>query len=332
MDNKRLEKLDDVAYKQNTHDMDIVYYIKKTMFPTKYGSKVRIVLNGNNILGEGSNEFIIDFDTFIQKMASRGYTVKETELFENVFEKLGNGQFTQYEKDISFLNRFCVFQRNGDTTTTTQPRVENEKNIVAQQEQSQVIDLYRNDLSVIKITCSYDIVDVLNCMNYQYYKHVHENFPINSFDDIVNVLSTYNVEYIPKFVDNVFDMSLYIKDHIHFTFYKHIVEKKIQDSSELENIEYDNWYIVLQHKKLVFNPPASIDTTMFPKTTQEPEEISPKETSPKEMSPQDRKQLCKQELDTKITVKRLKEWLDEFGLQSKGKKEELQQRLSQFLL
>jgi SAM-dependent methyltransferase len=107
-------------------DGEIMYLIEREEQKEEqrnlYGNKLQITLNGNNILGEGSNEWIINFENFKNLLESKGYKCIETELFENIYDTIDKRvpfdtketSLTNCEKNISFLNRYCVFQKSSN--------------------------------------------------------------------------------------------------------------------------------------------------------------------------------------------------------------------------
>ena len=63
MDNERINTLfnnENMCYYEK--DNEILYLLEKQKGDGVYGNKLNITLNGNNILNEGSEEWIINFD------------------------------------------------------------------------------------------------------------------------------------------------------------------------------------------------------------------------------------------------------------------------------
>jgi hypothetical protein len=334
MDNTELERLmDDHPCVIGEKDNQIVYYLKKyNMSSPKFNNALRIILNGNNILGEGSDEYIINYSAFVEDMKSNGYELVESQLFRDLLPTgtdPNTKQLTGIEKTISFLNRTCVFKRSGGTETVLQtPKTE----IYTQPQHDtkpyfdfKTIELKnKNDnrgLSVFKIATKYDVIDVMNCIEYKYYKHLIPDGAIMSFEDIAQTFTQVGIEYTPQFIESPFDIVYTTGDtNVYFTHYKHTIEKKSEDNKDNKDnndnndtLQYDNWYIVLNDEKLLFDPHA-----VKPQTVNETTSPTPVDTA--------------EPLESKgapvPTVKILKEQLKKAGLPVTGKKEELIARLN----
>lgn len=246
----------------NEQDNEISYIIEResTLLETPFGNSLKITLNGNNVLGDGSNEWIIDFQYFKEYMETNGYSCVETELFKNIFPE-EKYDFFDCESDISFLNRFCVFKKGGESidkenndTGTAFPKrtVTYLKNT---EYNFQTIDLYQKDISVFKVSTLYDIVDVVNCIEYKYYKNMIENNVLQTdFSIIQKCFNDLSILYKPIYISDPLDFSQYTleKNVIYFTYHKHTIEKQNEQQNE-EIIEYDNWYIIMYKDALLFN-------------------------------------------------------------------------------
>lgn len=370
MDNKQIDNLfkrsnnKDMSYLEE--DGEIIYLLERDNRFDTYGNKLKITLNGNNILNEGSDEWVIDFDNFKEIMNSKGYKCVETELFENLFDQ--NLNFNNCERDISFLNRYCVFQKLDTELVTEVPNKlpiklsnQNINNItdINIEFNFDTIDLHQNDISVHKISNLYDIIDVINCVEYKYYKNKVLNKPIDlspeiTFNDIRSAFEQLNIIYNPVFIQDPLNFEEYKpnNNNIYFTYYKHVIEKRELNDETTEDVQYNNWYIVLYKDKIFFKCPISkeIPKNSDTLTTEEiskekdnnsdTEEISKEkdnnsdiEEISKEMDNLDIKDNVKTEWDNlkqsgeKITIKMLKDLLLKLDLKISGKKEELQKRL-----
>ena len=229
-----------------------------------YGNKLKISLNGNNILGEGSEEWIINFENFKNLMKTKGYECVETDLFEKLYDSnLLNSKFLQCEIDISFLNRYCVFKKNNSGLNSeplelpiqyidTITNIKTEFNF-------EIIDLQQKDISVYKITSLYDILDILNCIEYRYYKNKIKNELLeneNTFQQISKLFTILNINFNPVYIKDLLDFNEYLPNDnsIYFTYNKHSIEKKsLETDINEESIEYNNWYIVMHNTQLLFN-------------------------------------------------------------------------------
>jgi hypothetical protein len=350
MDNKKLEELLSQNCSKDV-DNEIAYYIKKNNSTNcNFGNELRIVLGGgmSNVLSQGSDEYIIDFDFFVQKMKENNYQVIDTALFESFGFDL-----TDVEKDISNLNRYCIFQKLSTQTNLPFQVIKT----VPVENNYKTIQLPKQNLSLYKVSSTYDVIDVLNCIEYKFYKQRSTNLHINTFDDIQTFFNDIESSYQPLFVDLndqcVINLNLQITgldQIVYFTFHKHVVEST--NDSNTEFTEYNNWYIVLQNGKILFQPEVSNNSEVSnnnevsnsDKILNEIEvsnnnevsnnielsnnnEVSNSDKILNEIEVSSSDKILNEISCGKITVKRLKELSASLGLKTTGKKDELQQRL-----
>jgi SAM-dependent methyltransferase len=347
MDNGCLQNLfgdkDSICYEK---DGEIVYNLERHMTNYKFGNRLKISLNGNNILGEGSDEWIIDFENFVDVMKKHGFECIETELFSRLYNSdIVGVDLYDCEKHISFLNRYCVFRRK---------QVESEDLVVKKQVvwnysipseyNFETVDLHQKNISVHKITSVYNIVDTINCIEYKYYKNnientLLDNIPEVTFPEIEKAFDDLKILYNPVFVSDPLDFSQYqdSKNTMYFTYHKHVVEKK--EGSDEEQIEYNNWYIIMYNEALLFGKPH-IETIESPIINTEIVEapIIQNETPPQEIEENyDNKLSIRKQYDelkssgSKITLVDLKTLLKTCNLKTSGKKDELVKRLEEFV-
>lgn len=355
MDNTCLNELfgdkNSVSYEK---DGEVVYTLERIVNKNStFGNKLKITLNGNNILGEGSDEWIIDFDNFCKDMEKNGFECVETQLFKDLY----NSDFVdllECERNISFLNRYCVFKKIKDIQDThLVNKILYDVNVKTEFD-FDTIDLHQNDISVYKVNSLYNIVDVLNCMGYRYYKNDISNNTLDDVPDvifpvIVTMFKKMNIDYNPVFVVDPLDFTNYNQsnDNVYFTYHKHVVEKKTETDEE-ESLEYNNWYIVMYNNNLIF-------TNKNFKTDHSIQQVSEnnKEQQVSE-NDQENNEGQKHQSDfeieqtvtengllsdyeklkndgVKITIKVLKEFLQRADLKISGKRDELQVRLEQYL-
>jgi hypothetical protein len=374
MDDQSLDNLfcdkNNVCYEENG---EIIYMLERdTKRDSLYGNRLKITLNGNNILGDGSDEWIVNFKSFCDVMTQRGFECVETELFSKLYNKdLLDIDLLNYEKHISFLNRYAIFRK----TTSVQLDIDLVSNQVVYNNipteyNFETVDLHQKNITVQKITSTYNIIDILNCIEYKYYKNnvknkVLDDVPENVFSEIVNIFDKLKIEYVPIFVQDPLDFNLYnnTTNNVYFTYYKHIIEKKTDE--EEEKIEYHNWYIIMYNDKLIFtnpNPqqpiphqtetqqpiPHQTEThqteTQQPiphqTETQQPNAVEIKVHQIKTVENSDSDENMKKNIlkkynnmknDKKVTIKMFKELLQEANLKVSGKKEELEMRLIEYL-
>lgn len=353
MDNECLDNLfggkNSVSYEQ---DNEIVYFLEKqkTLTHSSFGNGLKITLNGNNILGEGSDEWIIDFTDFCKRMELRGYRCIETELFSKLYNpNLCNGiELQKCEMDISFLNRYCVFEKN--TLNHTDTKVKNQKifDNMTTEFDFDTIDLHQKDIIVQRITSLYNIIDIINCIEYRYYKNDIQNIDLNDVPEIVvpvieKMFRDLRIQYDPVFIKDPVDFSEYSDSdlQLYFTYHKHVVEKKTENEGDEEITEYNNWYIIMYKDKLLFKKPVeqneltNVTEVLLPVEEKRASNIIRQQL---EQTESDIKQQLLQEYTTvkdsnaKLTIKILKEFLQRVDLKLSGKREELQQRLETYLM
>jgi len=363
MDNEMINKLfnnKNMCYYEK--DNEIVYLLERENTSGIYGNKLNITLNGNNILNEGSEEWIIDFNNFKNDMESNGYKCIETNVFENLYDS--NFDLQDFEINISFLNRYCVFQKiNSEKMEYSSLELGKMSNQIIDDISNintkfnfDTINLQQNDISVYKISSLYDIVDVINCIEYKYYKNKISNIIIDSqpnmsFNDILTLFNDLDIIYKPVFVNDPLNFDNYNdNNNIYFTHYKYVVEKR-NDEKENDDIEYNNWYIVMYKDQLLFNKPnidtiiqdntdttdtiiqentdTTIDTIIQENTDTTTDKITESINFNDNLDIKEKIKLEWNDIKNtnKITVKILKDLLLKLDLKVSGKKDELQKRL-----
>jgi len=345
------------SYEQNG---EVIYFLERDTLQdnTKiFGNRLKITLNGDNILGEGSDEWIINYKHLLQSMEVAGFDCIETQLFQDT---LRQGTYdksfdlSDCEKDISFLNRYCVFKKRKVDIIKLPTQ-----NIIKTKHSKfdfNTIDLHQNNFSIYKIGCLYDIIDCLNCIEYKYYKNTITNKNLNSletsFSDITDMFKTKNIQYKPVFIDDLLDITEYQKgiSNVYFTYHKHIIEKKTDDIEEC--LEYNNWYIIMYHNQILFEV-GTLNSSkeeillekVGPKEEKGGEELLLEKIGPKEEKGGEELLLekvgPKEEIikeytllknnGGKITIKVLKDLLQRLNIKSSGKKEELQDRIENLI-
>jgi hypothetical protein len=109
----------------------------------------------------------------------------------------------------------------------------------------------------------YDIIDVLNCINVKYYKNYYENFSIVTFDDIYKTFTQLQVlDITPVECQNqvIFGKgwdgvkmclaNVQTKKSMIFVYNLHTIEKKGENDT-IENIRFDNWYILMKNGYII---------------------------------------------------------------------------------
>jgi hypothetical protein len=359
IDDKKLYELFEnkkSIFKIDKNSNEVCYYMNTNLETQSdmYGNKLKIVLNGNNILGEGSNEFIINFEKFCKLMKENKFQLVETQLFENIYKSHMSLNLTETEKEISFLNRYCIFQKLDEKSVFEKPldstkiksnykKINNPK--VLEEKGFNNIILHNNDLSAIKISCTYDILNILNCIEYKYYKNEYNNVVINEMEDIKNIIEDCKINLDAIFVADIYKFENTTSNKkLHFTNFKNITEKKEKDSNEIEIQEEIYWYILLNKNNILFEWPEIIlqssPTEKIEESNQEcesNEECQEQITEKIEESNEEQKENIKNKIlkmkenNEKFTIKTIKPLLEELNLKTSGKKEELLNRLMSYL-
>jgi hypothetical protein len=128
------------------------------------------------------------------------------------------------------------------------------------------------------------------------------------------------------------------KNTIYFTYYKHIIEKKNVDG-ETEMIEYNNWYIILHKNKLCFTIAAASVSEGVPEGVPEGVSEGVQEGVPgvpegvQEGVQENKKREIMEYIESnkKLTIKMLKEYLVMYNLKTSGKRDELLERLIEYI-
>ncbi|NBO98887.1 MAG: methyltransferase domain-containing protein [Proteobacteria bacterium] len=234
----------DNKYMYKKADNEIVYFIHQ-----QTPNDIRIVLNGNNILGEGSNESLLDLESLLKTFKSRGLECIDSQTFQDLAGKYSDitKEFNEFEKDISFLNSYAVFRKvNKCVPHITRGKVTTNR----YQSVTELIDLHTMDLQAIKIQSNYDIYDIMNCIEFKYYKNEHDHIVLNTGEFSESILPNVPI----KIVKNVYDAKDYSCDipRVHFTHYLHTIEKKATDNESYQRFEHNNWYILVHKHKIFF--------------------------------------------------------------------------------
>jgi hypothetical protein len=269
MDSNQIMKLmDGKQTKYITNQNEVVYYLQMETFNKKslFGNKIKIILSGNNILNEGSDEYIIDFNLFTEYMLENGYDLIDSKLFNDKSISNFSENLSDFEKDISYLNRYCVFQKNKKTFPLN---IANNKflNSTTKYIDPIIITNLQNnsDLSVYRVTSRNDILEILQSIFYKYDKNNIIDIPIVSFDDIKQIFYSINKniensdDLYPYFLNNdnhdkILDEDF--EDDItkkFICFYYNSFKIENTDENDLEEHFQDNWYIVLDKRQILLD-------------------------------------------------------------------------------
>ncbi len=115
-------------------DDQVVYCIEtpESTETGSFGNKLKVYFNGENVLSQGSDEYIVDHKFLVEYMEDRGYSLVDSKMFSEmdiyppritVNQISKYTQLKQYELDIFNLNRFSAFKK---TSNTLLPKLLNE--------------------------------------------------------------------------------------------------------------------------------------------------------------------------------------------------------------
>lgn len=158
---------------------DVLYNLQITPnINSIFGNSIEIYLNGENYLSNSSKEYIIDFNFLIKYMESNGYKLVESELFQTQTQYINS--LEDYEKDISFLNRFCVFEKTANTKVWPIPKIiRNVENVI-----------------LVELFTIHNLIDFINtCTNTYIYKKEHPNAAVESLDSL-EFLKEFKIQFI----------------------------------------------------------------------------------------------------------------------------------------
>ena len=93
---------------------DVKFTIKSydSLTDDLFGNKISVYLK-DTVLDVPMDEYIVDFDKFVDVMKMRGYELIETKMF-NELNLDGKNRLNNVELSVSNLNRFFVFKRNSN--------------------------------------------------------------------------------------------------------------------------------------------------------------------------------------------------------------------------
>ena len=359
-----LSFLDSDKIKNSKHCIisnEIMYIIdKKIENNPLFNNYIKMFINGVSNESEPI-EYIVNPSYLIEYLASKGYKCIESESYKELYNMYIKNDtsniLNNYEKDISDLYKFCVFEKHETKVTSilnnkTDSEIDN-------QEKMHLIE-YKN-LKFHKIQCSYDIFNLLNCINYTVFKNMHTNFEIKSFDDIKSVLSSVNsniqIHYKQTRAIDSDKQYMYV--------YKSLFEEEQTQPSEsneiLEPIIIEQFYIILYNHSIIQTKDSIIkiqeelnNTPKIQIKTEKVKEIKENIEHQVEAKVEDKveakeevKEDVKEEdvpgifrdtikndmktLGKKITLVKIKYYLKQLNCKTSGNKDELLQRLNEQL-
>jgi hypothetical protein len=245
-----------------------IMYIAKPSFNEKsdsvFNNTVKLFING--ISNENDTiEYIISYESLLTEMTNNGFSCLETNCLDTLYKMYNKNEnchnLYEYEENISNLYRYCVFEKTESVGTTILHS--NEKvSLFSYNPNSSIV--YK-DLAFYRIKTLYDIFDILNCISFTIFKNNYSNKDITSFDDCT--LQIKELSEISSFY-NKSSLSELPSNYIYFHNYNYI-ETPVNDTNE--PVIINQFYIVL-YKNTILHSPDTI-TFMYNMLTQEPENV-----------------------------------------------------------
>lgn len=86
-----------------------------------FGNKLGVTMK-ETVLDEEADEYIVNSTEFINLMKWRGFDLVETKMFVDLYDEWtrSHGYLKNLEKDVSFMNRYYVFQKTSDINSSIQ--------------------------------------------------------------------------------------------------------------------------------------------------------------------------------------------------------------------
>jgi hypothetical protein len=234
----------------------IMYYIKNLSDDSRiFGKSFKVFINDGHkksfdINGECILEYKVDYNTLINAMKEYGYECIETESYTNLYEnfetmnKVTKHNLLDYEKDITFMYKYCIFKKTSLYNEDKLPVFKNQK------VWSKKNDLTNNSfpqlsgLQFYKVENIYNIIDIINCAEYKIYRNMFENKLIDNESILywnTSKISNYNLLLHDdgSTYENIMPPCIYIYKYEYLT-----------DSEENCHSDY---YVVLYNDKIISN-------------------------------------------------------------------------------
>jgi hypothetical protein len=332
----------------------IMYYIKKLINGNDkgnsriFGNSFKKFINDGHkksfdVNGECILEYQVDYDYLIKSMKECGYECIETELYMNLYEnfemvnKIKEHNLFNYEKEIVFMYKYCIFKKSIQEQL---PVLKNQKIYSKKNEINCVPQLY--GLQFYKVENIYNIIDIINCVEYKIYRNMFENKMIDNESILAwnaSTISNYNLLLHNNEERGANNLARSVLPFIYIYKYEYVTDS--------EEISHSDYYVVLYKDKIVLNDteinivkeiilnydkidnkvtPTISEVTVIPKVTVVPE-VTVVPTNYSLIN--DIKEQYK--LSEKLTIPIIKEFLKKLGLKTSGNKDDLTLRLTDFL-
>jgi hypothetical protein len=315
---------------------EVMYKINPVNVTNCNFNKYNIFVNG--ITNENDTAVnVIDYDFFITFMKNNGYFLVESDSFRNLYNLSKTFSLKDYEQNISFLWKYCVFSKKQPETESESSFIlplpiknhDIDKTIVLTDNQ---INLNNNkNVNLYKLESCTDILDILNCVEFKYKECKNTQLCLDNFTEF-----TKDLGYIPIIFNNSTKEQDFPKNSLVFYKYTYIETVLTEQKEEIEETVTLIYLVLYKNMlkydyKLLFtelNPPTEqvINqeqiTTTITNVTEKLENVTLKS----EPTIKQRFEEC-----TKITIPVLKSFLKELNLKTTGSKNELQERLTNAL-
>jgi hypothetical protein len=346
MDSEQVNKINNMYVKDN----EIMYYIEQDNKSQDqiFNNYIKCFING--ISNESDPiEYVVNYNYLLEFMKEKGYTCLESESYENLYKMFMNSSkdnlLNDYEQNISNLYRYCVFEKIESKITSVLSNDKIDMKIDMTPRNKHLIE--HKSLDFYKLHSSYDIYNLLNCINCNVFKHMHKKSEITSFNDITSSLKQSNMS--DKFVPYFKGQTSVNKPMIYF--YKHYYEEEANEGEE--PLIINQFYVILYNGTILQNTQQLHEINELLEQAPKQEVVKQEEIKqePKKEVKQEPKQEVKQEvkqkekvshkdtiknemitLGKKITLVKIKEYLKQLNCKTSGNKDELLQRLNEQLI
>lgn len=156
-----------------------------------FGNKISVFIK-DTVLDEAMDEYLVYFNTFVDIMKTRGFTLVETQMFEELYKDYF--KLDDISKQVSFLNRTFVFKR---TKTKFKPLKQMCKQITEylveckfETFEEQVLEKYKKAITHKMDNLNNDKLQIYN--DYKFIRDNFENFEkVMTDDDISRNIKDY---------------------------------------------------------------------------------------------------------------------------------------------
>ena len=254
------------------HDGNIVYTIKNKKSETlsPYGSKLKISLEGDVLHGNSDefDEYAIDSEFLISYMKQKGYSCVEQGGLHHSSITLN-----EYEQEMNHLYVFNVFKKDNQHLKTIAIQKPNESLALHVKDNRECkLHPIDEDLTLLKITHSHDIVNLLNCESYFFNKKTFEYMEITDIQLLTDMLQKYNIKLVHiNSIDKVSTEKPLINTFSKtFTLYLYTnTYMNTNTNGDTEMITH--FYIVLYKNTYIFELDEAIHTKLLHFQTEVPE-------------------------------------------------------------